>query len=172
MSASGTDCIVNSLARQAGLTCTAIIPFPADEYCNGSRRRTFFGKASGQRPSDLSCRVNALPLTSLNENASQMIVDHSDLILAIWDGLPSRGAGGTAATVRYAVLRSRPVLLVSPREDDPVEVLWPTPSRSSFDGNDPRHMNVSRSKFYLRFCGTFLRPSCIVATEESWEAGL
>lgn len=46
--------------------------------------------------------------------AGMRMVDESDALLAVWDGLPGRGPGGTADVVAYA--RSRGV---------PVTVLWP-----------------------------------------------
>jgi hypothetical protein len=46
--------------------------------------------------------------------AGKRMVDESDLLLAVWDGQPGRGPGGTADVVAYA--RSRGV---------PVTVLWP-----------------------------------------------
>lgn len=42
------------------------------------------------------------------------VVDNSDVLLAVWDGQPARGQGGTADVVAYA--RERGV---------PVEVIWP-----------------------------------------------
>ncbi|MET9632073.1 hypothetical protein ABZX92_31895 [Lentzea sp. NPDC006480] len=46
--------------------------------------------------------------------AGKRMVDESDSLLAVWDGQPGRGPGGTADVVAYA--RSRGV---------PVTVLWP-----------------------------------------------
>ncbi|SDJ60947.1 hypothetical protein SAMN04488074_102508 [Lentzea albidocapillata subsp. violacea] len=46
--------------------------------------------------------------------AGERMVDESDALLAVWDGLPGRGPGGTADVVAYA--RSKGV---------PVTVLWP-----------------------------------------------
>ncbi|WP_090098871.1 hypothetical protein [Lentzea jiangxiensis] len=46
--------------------------------------------------------------------AGRRMVDESDSLLAVWDGRPGRGPGGTADVVAYA--RSRGV---------PVTVLWP-----------------------------------------------
>jgi hypothetical protein len=40
------------------------------------------------------------------------VVDHCDLLIAIWDGLPARGRGGTADIVQYALDRHRRVLRV------------------------------------------------------------
>jgi hypothetical protein len=48
------------------------------------------------------------------EAAGQWIAEHSELLIAVWDGLPARGRGGTADTVAYA------------RElDREVQVIWP-----------------------------------------------
>lgn len=45
---------------------------------------------------------------------SELLVQRVDRLLAVWDGLPARGYGGTADVVAYA--RGRGV---------PVEVMWP-----------------------------------------------
>jgi hypothetical protein len=63
-------------------------------------------------------RVERLSFTESTEEshmaASQVIVDRCDLLLAVWDGQPARGHGGTGDVVQYA--RERGV---------PVEVIWP-----------------------------------------------
>lgn len=46
--------------------------------------------------------------------ASELIVEGADLVLAVWDGQPARGYGGTADVVAF--VRERGV---------PVEVIWP-----------------------------------------------
>jgi hypothetical protein len=40
------------------------------------------------------------------------VVDHCDVLIAIWDGQPSRGRGGTAEIVQYAKEQRRPILRV------------------------------------------------------------
>lgn len=63
-------------------------------------------------------RVERLPFVESTEAAhmagGKAIVDRSDLLLAVWDGAPARGYGGTADVVAYA--RKRGV---------PVKVIWP-----------------------------------------------
>ncbi|MGW4209003.1 hypothetical protein ACWEIJ_13535 [Lentzea sp. NPDC004789] len=54
------------------------------------------------------------PHPSAYLEAGMRLVEESDSLLAVWDGLPGRGPGGTADVVAYA--RSRGV---------PVTVLWP-----------------------------------------------
>jgi|ERR1035438_2792770 hypothetical protein len=45
-------------------------------------------------------------------HAGQYIVDHCDVLIAVWDGAPSRGRGGTAEIVQYALEKNRPILRV------------------------------------------------------------
>jgi hypothetical protein len=40
------------------------------------------------------------------------VVDHCDVLIAVWDGQPSSERGGTAETVQYAIERNRPVVRV------------------------------------------------------------
>lgn len=44
--------------------------------------------------------------------AGRYVVDHCDVLVAIWDGEPARDRGGTAEIVQYALERYRPVLRV------------------------------------------------------------
>jgi len=46
--------------------------------------------------------------------AGQRLVDHSDLLIAVWDGKRADGVGGTADVVAYAR-----------KSDKPVTVIWP-----------------------------------------------
>jgi hypothetical protein len=62
-----------------------------------------------------------LPFVESSEEAhmaaGRRIVETSDMLVAVWDGKPARGHGGTADVVAYARL-----------EGVPVEVVWPTGS--------------------------------------------
>ncbi|MGW6604040.1 hypothetical protein [Streptomyces sp. NPDC055036] len=49
-----------------------------------------------------------------HQAGSEILVGLSDVVLAVWDGLPARGYGGTADVVAYAG-----------RAGVPVTVLWP-----------------------------------------------
>lgn len=49
-----------------------------------------------------------------HQAASEYMVDHADILVAIWDGLPARAYGGTADVVSYARSTGKPV-----------EVIWP-----------------------------------------------
>jgi hypothetical protein len=47
------------------------------------------------------------------ETAGKYVVDHCDLLVALWDGQPARGQGGTADTVKYAKAINRPLVIIS-----------------------------------------------------------
>jgi hypothetical protein len=59
-----------------------------------------------------------LDFTDSTEHAhmegGKAVVDRVEVLIAVWDGLPARGLGGTADVVAYAKQRGRPV-----------EVIWP-----------------------------------------------
>jgi hypothetical protein len=44
--------------------------------------------------------------------AGRYVVDHCDVLVAIWDGEPSRDRGGTGEIVQYALEQKRPILRV------------------------------------------------------------
>ena len=47
--------------------------------------------------------------------AGRLLVERGDRLLAVWDGLPARGPGGTADVVAYARSRGRPVTVLWPQ---------------------------------------------------------
>jgi SMODS and SLOG-associating 2TM effector domain 1 len=47
------------------------------------------------------------------ESASRQVVGRSDVLIALWDGGPSGGRGGTAETLLHAAARSKPCIWVS-----------------------------------------------------------
>lgn len=48
------------------------------------------------------------------ERAGRYVVDHCDVLIAIWDGKPASGRGGTAEIVEYAVKEKRRAILIDP----------------------------------------------------------
>ncbi len=48
------------------------------------------------------------------EDAGRYIVNHCDVLIAIWDELPSQGKGGTAGIVQYAKTKECPLYIINP----------------------------------------------------------
>ncbi len=46
------------------------------------------------------------------ESVGRYVVDHCDVLIALWDGKPAQGRGGTAEIVEYAKAQKRPILVV------------------------------------------------------------
>ncbi len=46
------------------------------------------------------------------KQVGEYVVDHCDVLIAVWDGEPARGRGGTAEIVNYAKEQKRPVIRV------------------------------------------------------------
>ena len=62
--------------------------------------------------------------------AGRGTVAHCDILIAVWDGLPPRGRGGTAEVVELALARGTAIVHLPVDSDLPCEILW-----SAFDPN-------------------------------------
>lgn len=47
-------------------------------------------------------------------SAGQHVVDSSDVVIAVWNGLPAKGKGGTADIVNYALSKGKPLIHINP----------------------------------------------------------
>ena len=84
--------------------------------------RDSFEDADAQRGYDelygRASYFEALEYTESTEHAhmeaGKVVVDRSSVLVAVWDGQPSRGLGGTADVVAYARERGVPVTVIWP----------------------------------------------------------
>jgi hypothetical protein len=51
------------------------------------------------------------------EQANRAILDRSDVVIAVWDGDPARGRGGTGDVVDEALKRGLPVIVIRPHAE-------------------------------------------------------
>jgi hypothetical protein len=110
--AAGSDQLFVEEALQLGIHVIAVIPL--DHY-----ERFFHGLAlkNYQRLLKLCERrsLNAVGDPHLAFfDAGKFIVDNCDVLLAVWDGEPAEGFGGTADIVAYAQRARRPVVHINP----------------------------------------------------------
>ena len=54
--------------------------------------------------------------------AGRYVVDHCDILIALWDGKPEEGPGGTAEIVRYAREKRRALAWIDPGDAGPVKI--------------------------------------------------
>lgn len=52
--------------------------------------------------------------SAAHQSANEYMVKRADVLLAVWDGEPARGYGGTAEVVAYARSRNIPVTIIWP----------------------------------------------------------
>ncbi|MEE4542579.1 hypothetical protein V2S66_11455 [Streptomyces sp. V4-01] len=109
--AAGADQLFAEIALDCGARLTVVTP--ADDY------ESTFSPAELIRFRALLDRADShvtLGYTRVSGEAyyaaGAYIADHCDLILAVWDGRPARGRGGTADVVHYARALGRPVSVI------------------------------------------------------------
>lgn len=104
-----------SILRREG-TLEVIMPF--DDY-----ERTFANDSARFEYNRLlrdASKLDVLKRTGSDEEAylaaGRLVVDRSDLIIAVWNGRPAAGLGGTADVVRYARKHGKDVVHLNPRK--------------------------------------------------------
>jgi hypothetical protein len=131
--AEGADRIAARAALEAGFALDVVLPCPAPIYA-----QTFVDDASREEFASLLARARAtliLPLagdsaTPLDERlpaafeaAGLTALAQSDILVAVWDGKPAEGRGGTGQIVEEAARRGAPIIVVDPK-DGATRLLW------------------------------------------------
>jgi hypothetical protein len=148
--AEGADRIVGEAALAAGWQLKAILPFVRAEY-----EKDFTSPASLATFRELIDRAGAvveLPGLSSDrprayEAAGLAMLENLDLLIAIWDGEPAAGIGGSAEIVAAALKRHTPVAWINP--SSPADILFANTMRhsvgsvtTSFAGSTPAKIAV------------------------------
>ena len=111
--ATGADQIAAICARSSGYFIRALLPFEASEY-----RRDFadgdeldmFEQALAAADEIVALPGQRSDVESAYLVVGQSLVENADVLIAIWDGEPGRGPGGTANVVELALKNSTPVI--------------------------------------------------------------
>jgi len=123
--AEGADRLV---ARQAlarpGATLEAVLPLPVADY-----QTTFSSEESRQEFREAlagAATLTELPAVETREEAYEQaghyVVERCDVLLALWDGRPAAGQGGTADVVAWARDRDVPVYWI--HTEPPFRAAW------------------------------------------------
>jgi hypothetical protein len=126
--AEGADrAVARAVLSYPGAQLEVVLPMVLEDYLEdfttAESRREFTALLS-RCPQPVALRT--LPIRDQSQNPAkqaelrreaysrvgQYVVDHCDVLIAVWDGEPSRGRGGTAEIVHYAQKQDRPVLRV------------------------------------------------------------
>jgi len=125
--ADGADQIAAEAALALGFELQAVLPFERAQY-----RAELADDEARERFDDLLARAACVlelpggPLDALEPYvmAGLATVTHSDLLIAVWDGLPPRGRGGTGEVVRLAIAKAKPVVHVPVGAKAAIDLRW------------------------------------------------
>ncbi len=112
--AEGAASMLAEAAIAEGWSLTSVLPFPRQEFERDftapalERHRALIGRAEQIVELDGSRLRGGEPYAEVAEQ----VVEQSDLVLVIWDGLPPRGAGGTGDLVQRAMNAGRPLAIL------------------------------------------------------------
>jgi len=131
--AGGGDQLFVKQARAAGLAWNAILPMPRAEFASD------FTPAEWTTVEETLAAADQIHVISENEDRQDGYLDcgietvnGADVLLAVWDGEPARGKGGTADVVEYARQVGKPVLIIDADTHEVRKENW-----SRLEPNDP-----------------------------------
>ena len=113
--AEGSDQLFVRQALERGLSWHAILPLPSEEFSRD------FTPEAWRDVEALLVRAEHLQVSNDDESAPRVdayldcgleTVNGSDLLIAVWDGEPARGKGGTAEVIEYARSIGRPIIII------------------------------------------------------------
>jgi hypothetical protein len=112
--AEGADQVFAEQVLRAGGALTAVIPSAGYPHSF----ETSLGAAAYHRLRAQATEVIELPFEAPSDEAylaaGRQVVGLADVLLAVWDGAPSRGVGGTADVVAFAGEQGVPTTVVWP----------------------------------------------------------
>lgn len=113
--AAGADLIFVRTALELGLGWEALLPLPLVDF------ERDFSPAEWREVKPLLERAEHFEVAAEPGSRDEAyltggfeIVNKCDVLLAVWDGQPARGKGGTADVVAYARAMARPLIIVNP----------------------------------------------------------
>ncbi len=109
--AAGADQLIAEEVLQSGGRVDAVIPSKEYESTFSARDQQEYRRLLEQADTVLELGFPE-PSEEAFWAAGQTVVDRCEVLIAIWDGRPARGLGGTSDVVRYARERERDVRIV------------------------------------------------------------
>lgn len=108
----GADQLLARLVLERGGTIHVVLPFADIERSFSPEHVPAYRELARQ------ATVEVLATPGTDEDAyfaaGQRVVELSDIVLAVWNGEPAKGKGGTANVVAYAIRRGVPLIHIDP----------------------------------------------------------
>lgn len=129
--ADGADRIVAEAALTAGATLQAPLPFSRATYEDdfGDASTADFRALLERAERVFELNGDRAEPEAAYEAVGRVVLGHSDILIAVWDGQAARGRGGTGQIVEEALKLGVPVVWVRPDGPQPPEVLLSTVQR-------------------------------------------
>jgi hypothetical protein len=135
--AEGSDRLVAvEVLKREGATLDAVLPLEVGDYLESfgseeSRQEFQYLLHKCRQPRVLRRRLLSQDFSTEQipdarrrayAEGGRYVVDHCDVLIAIWDGEPPRGIGGTAEIVAYAREQNRPSIRIWPEDAEPIQI--------------------------------------------------
>ena len=115
--AEGADRMAAEAALNLGQSLGVVLPFPPEEYQRDfadEAARAEFHELLGRASATIVLDGDAEDRPRSYEACGLTLLDNCDLLVAVWDGAPGRGRGGTREIIGEAARRAIPVLVIPP----------------------------------------------------------
>ncbi|MES2293202.1 MAG: hypothetical protein V4527_07900 [Pseudomonadota bacterium] len=125
--AEGSDRIGAHLGLKLDFALAAPLPFRASDYENDfgtEESKREFHLLLSQAGAVLEFAGDRQEEAKAYERAGIAVLDASDLLIAVWDGEPSAGRGGTTELVYEAARRGMPTIRVDPSPGRAPQLYW------------------------------------------------
>ena len=124
--AEGADQIAAEVAVSMGYRINAVLPLPAEDYRadfspDGAAR---FDAMLGEAETVIEFPRQSGGREISYELAGRATVAHCDVLIALWDGEPARGSGGTAEIVALALRQGVPVIHIPVGVSGAERIMW------------------------------------------------
>lgn len=125
--AEGADQMAAEVSLDLGFELHATLPFQRAHYAVDFESAAALARFEALLAR--AARVLELPCQRAEERsayalAGRATIAHCDVLVAVWDGLPARGKGGTAEVVELAVRRGVPVIHLPLDPALPPQIIW------------------------------------------------
>jgi len=137
--AEGADRMAAEAALEQHLRLTAVLPFDVDIYqadFDDELSRSTYRKLLNRAEKVLVLCGDRAEEARAYETAGLTIVDNADILLAVWDGNPSAGRGGTTELLEAAARSGIPIIHVDAKATRKPCILWGGLTKFPLPGSD------------------------------------
>ncbi|WP_150125007.1 hypothetical protein [Tsuneonella mangrovi] len=128
--AQGADSIAAECALERGWRLDSVLPFPRDDYAEDhqpaeANARYLANLAASEAVYELGGVRDANGMSgAAYERAGRVVLEQCDILIAVWDGKPARGRGGSAQIIAEAVADGIPVIHLDSHAEGAPKLLW------------------------------------------------